>query len=246
MLLSPLGSAAGYKVQGVGKGRGVKPPALSLSGIENLDYSTLPDFPPLPGHSFYLVTPSGHDGLFFHDAIGDLLHIASWLVAVFAQSEKGQRHMHYVVALPDANDSWLSRHPKIFRSGRRIPCVTYSRGSGNGCSLSFSKITNLVGLKSYLEGPRNRAKFVTVLDPSPRAVWQPFAGIRHEERPEDKKDDTKDVSFDSSTHIHPPVCARTRRSLLGRLINLFVSSIRRGRQGIGSIDRKIRCHFDSS
>lgn len=246
MLLSPLGSTAGYKVQGVGKSRGIKTPALSVAGVANLDCSTLPDFPPLPGHSFYLVTPSGHNGLFFQDAIGDLLYLASWFVAVCAESEKGQQHMHYVVALPAANEAWLSRHPKIFRSGRRIPCVTYSRGSGTGCSLSFSKITNIDGLKKYLEGPRNRAKFVTVRDPSPRAVWQPFASIRQEERQRDKKEDTKDRRFDQSTPVYPQVCAPTCTSLPGLLINLSVSSIRRGRQGIGSVDRKIRCHFDSS
>jgi hypothetical protein len=244
--LSPLGSATGYKVQGVGKSRGAKTPALSFPGVATPGYSALPAFPLLPGHSFYLVTPSGGDSLLLHDAIGDLLHIASWFVAVCARSEKGQRHMHYVVALPAVNDAWLSRHPKIFRSGRRIPCVTYSRGSGTGCSLSFSKITNVSGLKNYLEGPRNRAKFVTVLNPSPRAVWKPFAGIRQEERQEDKKVDNKDTGFDPPTPVYSPVCARNCTSLPGMLINLSVSSVQRGRQGIGSVDRKIRCHFDSS
>lgn len=186
MLLLPLGSSAGYKVQGVQEDRGVKAPAFSF-----------PDLPPLEGHIFFLVTPSGKDGVYFRDAIGDLLHMSTWVAGVFATSEKGQSHMHYLVALPASCVQWLSKHRTIFRSGRYIPCVTYSRDTGEGCDLSFSEITNVDGLKKYLEGPRNNAKFVNLLDPSPRAVWQLFPDNRLEERQEG----LKSIESDACRHV---------------------------------------------
>ena len=235
MLLLPLGSSAGYKVQGVDKSRGVKTPALSF-----------PELPPLQNHIFFFVTPSGDDGIYFNDAIGDLLHMSTWFTAVFAKSEQEQLHMHYIVALPSSCQQWLSKHPTIFRSGRRIPCVTYSRGTGEGCNLSFSQITNVGGLKSYLEGPRNRAIFTTVLDPSPRTVWKPLPGNRQEEQQRDKKEDTKEGGFESSIPACPPVCALVCTNLPGLLINLSVSSLQLGSQGICSIDGNLRGYFDSS
>lgn len=239
--MSPLGSSAGYKVQGVGKGRGVKTPAFSYSPVAYPDLGKMPDSPALPGHSFFFVTPSGDESA-FEVATGDLLDMSTWFVAVYATSEKGQRHMHYLISMPSENKTWLSRHPTIFRSGRHIPCVKYTSLSGS-CSMSFSEITNLGGLKKYLEGPRNRSKFVVL---SPRAVWQPNPAIRQEEQQGTDFETPRDCDNLSFTRTCPPVHAQVSACPPATPINTSISAIQKGRQSVTAIDRTIRCHFDSS
>lgn|GEM_PF-2601271 len=235
MLLLPLGSSAGYKVQGVDKSRGIKTSAFSF-----------PELPPLPDHLFYLVTPSGSDGIYFKDAIGDLLDMSTWFTAVFAVSENGQPHMHYIIALPSSCQEWLSKHPTIFRSGRKIPHVTYSRDTGEGCSLSFSQITNVDGLREYLEGPKNNARFVVLLDPSPRTVWKPLPDNRQWKEQGRPRKNTSNYRVTSSKEVRLTITLPTYTSLSGVLVNLVVSSIQKGKQGICSVDRNLRGHFDSS
>ena len=174
MLFPPLGSTAGYKVQGVAGSRGSQSSAFSVPGPASCNFEHFPSLPQLPGHVLYFVTPAYNDGDSFRDAINDLLSFSTWFTTVHATSPNGTPHFHYIVAFPEHHESWLAHHPTIFRSGRHIPCVKYSRTNKSmACSLSFSKITNPAGLRGYLEGPRNRAKFVTILNPSPRAVWRP-------------------------------------------------------------------------
>ena len=152
------------------------------------------ELPILPGHVLYLVTPSGELGRFFPVAIGDLLELSSWFVAAFAVSEKGKRHMHYLVAMEKSNERWLRRHPTIIRSGRRIPCVNYSLNDEDSCLLSFSKVTNVDGLRRYLEGPKNRAVFISFLDLSPRAVGYHNPDIS-----------PKELKKDASVHRRLPI-----------------------------------------
>ena len=169
MLLPTLDNTNGWFSQrGWLKSRGHSAPAPSVSGP-----TSFPSLPDLPGHTFYMVTPGGRD---VRDAVADLFSLSSWFVAAYSTSEAGVSHLHYLVALPQRHDDWISKHPTIRSRFRRLPCVQYLTGY-----LVFSKITDVDGLREYLTGPRNSAKFFEFLNVkkisvtfSARAIWDPI------------------------------------------------------------------------
>lgn len=171
MLLSTLGNTEVGLVQGKVEGRGSGSPAFSVSGLPFYQPTNLPNIPRLPGHSLYMITPGGSEGVAFNDAIGDIISIASWLVAAISVTPEDRGHLHLLALLPDSCVSWLSRHPVIYRDRWHrwpLPQVVYSRGGTvDPCDLVFSKVENLSGCLDYLTGPRNRATFITLLDVSP-------------------------------------------------------------------------------
>ena len=169
--------AAGAFAQ-FGKGR----EDFSSSAFALSTPTSFPSLPDLPDHSFYMVTPGGSD---IRDAVADLLSLSSWFVAACSTSEAGVSHVHYLVALPEQHDDWISRHRTIRSRFRRLPCVQYLTGY-----LVFSKITDTAGLRDYLTGPRNSARFFEILNAKKisvtfsthartathprRAIWDPI------------------------------------------------------------------------
>ncbi len=126
--------------------------------------------PSLPGHTLYLITLGGSQGVSQQRAIVDIMSMVPWLVVALSVTPGNREHIHLLTLLPESSESWLSRTKDcVFKNYRRLPQLVYSGdGTLEPCRVTFSKVFNLEGCLDYLQGLQNRATFVTILDTSPR------------------------------------------------------------------------------
>ena len=164
MPLRSLGSTKGCSLQAVVKGRGSVSPALSFSGLTSFRDLKIPS---LSGHFLAMVTFGGSQGVSRKDAIDDIKSVASWFAEIACVTPAGRLHVHHIGLFPNSCLDWLKKQPVIYRGGRSLPRIVYSRGETvEPCDAVFSIQFNEDGPRQYLAGHENQASSAVILKAS--------------------------------------------------------------------------------